>query len=182
MRITTPLTDDVIKQLKAGMQLEIDGVIYTARDQAHQNLADLIKNNKPLPFDPKGAVIYYVGPTPTLPGKIIGAAGPTSSYRMDPYTPALLQMGVKCLIGKGPRSGGIKASLKQHKGIYCAAIGGAAALLSKKIFKNEIIAFAKLETEAMRRLEVRSFPVIVVNDIYGGDAYQQRDVFPAVNV
>lgn len=173
MRIQTPLTDDVLKELRAGMQISFDGVIYTARDAAHLKLVELIRANKKLPFEPRGAVIYYVGPTPTPPGKIIGSAGPTTSYRMDPYTPDMLRVGVKGFIGKGQRSQAVTMLFKQYKSIYCAAIGGAGALLSKCIKKCEIIAFPELGTEAVRKLEVRDFPVIVVNDIYGGDAYQK---------
>lgn len=157
--------------MRAGMQVLLSGVVYTARDAAHLKLVELIRDNKKLPFEPEGAVIYYVGPTPTPPGKIIGSAGPTTSYRMDMFTPDMLRAGVKGFIGKGQRSESIKPMFRQFQAVYCAAIGGAGALLSKSIKKNEIIAFPELGTEAVRRLELYNFPVIVVNDIYGGDAY-----------
>lgn len=171
MQITTPLTDDIIQTLKAGDRLEINGTIYTARDAAHMKLVELIRLKKPLPFDPVGAVIYYVGPTPPPPGKVIGSAGPTTSYRMDPFTPDMLKTGVRGLIGKGQRSEAVRASLRQYKAVYFAAIGGAGALISKCIKKSEVIAFPELGTEAVRRLEVRHFPVIVAHDAFGGNAY-----------
>ncbi|MFH1379658.1 MAG: FumA C-terminus/TtdB family hydratase beta subunit [bacterium] len=174
MRVHTPFNLDVIKDLRAGMRIQLTGTLYTARDAAHLKLVELIRENKDLPFDPQGAVIYYVGPTPTPPGKIIGSAGPTTSYRMDMFTPDMLRAGVKGFIGKGARSDGVKPLFKTFKAVYCAAIGGAGALLSKSIKKCGIIAFPELGTEAVRRLEVYNFPVIVVNDIYGSDAYNNK--------
>lgn len=174
MRIKTPLKEEDIRQLKAGMQIGIDGIIYTARDAAHLKLVELLKNNKKLPFNPQGAVIYYVGPTPTPPGKIIGSAGPTTSYRMDPFTPDLLKAGIKGFIGKGQRARAVSQLFRQYKTVYFAAIGGAGALLSKSIKSCEIIAFPELGTEAVRKLEVKNFPVIVINDIYGNDAYLKQ--------
>lgn len=173
MRIETPLSDEDVKKLKAGMQIGIDGILYTARDAAHLKLVELLRNKKKLSFEPKGAVIYYVGPTPTPPGKVIGSAGPTTSYRMDPFMPDMLKAGVKGFIGKGQRAEAVRMLFTQYKGVYFGAIGGAGALLSKSIKSCEVIAFPELGPEAVRKLEVRNFPVIVVNDIYGGNAYTQ---------
>jgi len=172
-KIKTPLTDEVIKELKCGDLVEITGIIYTARDAAHKRLVDLIKEGKPLPFDIRGAIIYYVGPTPAKPGKVIGSAGPTTSYRMDTYTPILLEMGLKGMIGKGKRSKEVREAIVKYKGIYFASTGGAAALLAKHIKSSEIVAYEDLGPEAVRKLYVEDFPAIVVNDIYGNDLYEE---------
>jgi fumarate hydratase subunit beta len=172
-KIKTPLTDEVIKELKSGDLVEITGIIYTARDAAHKRLVDLIKEGKPLPFDIRGAIIYYVGPTPAKPGKVIGSAGPTTSYRMDSYTPILLEMGLKGMIGKGKRSKEVREAIVKYKGIYFASTGGAAALLAKHIKSSEIVAYEDLGPEAVRKLYVEDFPAIVVNDIYGNDLYEE---------
>ncbi|HEY8364182.1 MAG TPA: Fe-S-containing hydro-lyase [Haloplasmataceae bacterium] len=169
MKITTPLTDEVIEKLHAGDKVLITGTIYTARDAAHQRLVKLIEENKPLPFDIRNQIIYYVGPTPAKPGQAIGSAGPTTSYRMDPYAPILLKHGLKGMIGKGERSEPVKEAIKKYKGIYFGAVGGAAALIAKAIKKAELIAYEDLGAEAIRKLEVVDFPAIVVNDIYGND-------------
>ena len=169
--ITTPLTDEVIKSLKIGDKVLISGVVYTARDVAHKRLVDAIKDKEKLPFNLKGQIIYYTGPTPEPPGKVIGSAGPTTSFRMDTFSPALIKKGLKGMIGKGPRGKEVIDVMKKYKAVYLAAVGGAAALLSKRIKKSEIIAYEDLGTEAIRRLEVEDFPVIVVNDIYGNDLY-----------
>ncbi|MBD3270978.1 MAG: TRZ/ATZ family protein [Elusimicrobia bacterium] len=169
-RITTPLTEQTVGRLKAGMRLLIDGTIITARDAAHVRIIDDAAKGKKPPFDPQGTVIYYVGPTPTPPGKIIGAAGPTTSSRMDPFMESMLKLGIKGFIGKGQRSEEVVRLLKKYRAVYCAAIGGAGALIAQKIKSNEIIAFPELGPEAVRRLEVRDFPVIVVNDVFGNDA------------
>lgn len=171
--ITTPLTDDVIADLKTGDLVSITGYVYTARDAAHKRLVELIKEQKELPFDIKGAVIYYVGPTPAKPGAVIGSAGPTTSYRMDSYAPLLLEKGLKGMIGKGKRSKEVKDSIAKYKGVYFVSIGGAGALLSKHIKSAEVIAYEDLGPEAIRKLYVESFPAIVVNDIYGNDLYEQ---------
>jgi fumarate hydratase subunit beta len=172
-KIKTPLSNETVKRLKSGDLVRITGYVYTARDAAHKRLVELIKNNKPLPFDIKGAVIYYVGPTPAPPRKVIGSAGPTTSYRMDPYAPVLLREGLKGMIGKGSRSKAVKDAITKYKGIYFAATGGAGALLSKHIKSAEIIAYEDLGPEAIRKLYVEDFPAIVVNDIYGGDLFEE---------
>jgi fumarate hydratase subunit beta len=171
MKIRTPLTDDVLAEIHAGDRLFITGTLYTARDAAHARLVQTLDQGKPLPFDPRGQIIYFVGPTPARPGKVIGAAGPTTSYRMDAYSPRLIAEGLKGMIGKGQRSKEVRDAMVKYKAIYCAATGGAAALLSKRIVKAEIIAYEDLGPEAMRRLEVEDFPVIVINDIDGNDQY-----------
>lgn len=172
-RITTPLKDEDIAKLKSGDTVKITGVIYTARDAAHARLVKLLEEGKELPIDVRGQVIYYVGPTPAKPGTPIGSAGPTTSYRMDAYAPTLLREGLKGMIGKGGRSQEVKDAIKSEKAIYFAAVGGAAALIAKSIKKAEIITYEDLGAEALRRLEVEDFPAIVINDIYGGDLYEE---------
>ncbi len=172
-KITTPLTDDVISDLRAGDKIELTGVLYTARDAGHKRLVKMIKDGDKLPFDIKGQVLYFVGPTPAKPGMPIGSAGPTTSGRMDLYSPHLIKCGLKGMIGKGARAKEVIETMREYKCIYFAAIGGVAALLSKKIKKAEVIAFEDLGTEAIRRLEVENFPVVVINDIYGGDLYKE---------
>ncbi len=172
IRLTPPLTDNVIEKLKAGDQVMITGVIYAARDMAHKNMVEGHKKGEPLPFDLKGQILYYTGPTPAAPGQAIGSAGPTTSYRMDKYTPYLLGLGLKGMIGKGPRGPEVKDAIKKYKAVYLAAIGGAGALISKTIKKAEVIAYPELGTEAVMRLEVEDFPAVVVNDIDGADLYQ----------
>lgn len=173
VKINTPLTEAVLKNLKIGDNVLITGTIYTGRDAAHKKLFDLIQQGKDLPFEVKGQIIYYVGPSPTKPGKVIGSAGPTTSYRMDAYTPALIAKGLKGMIGKGARAPEVVEAMKTHHAVYFAAIGGAAALLAKCIKKNELVAYEELGPEAIRRLEVENFPVVVVNDIYGNDLYAE---------
>ncbi|MDZ7672215.1 MAG: Fe-S-containing hydro-lyase [Halanaerobiales bacterium] len=172
MDIETPLTDKKIKKLKAGDRIYLSGYIYTARDQAHQKLFNLLNNNKELPIDLKDAVIYYTGPAPSKPGQVIGACGPTTSYRMDKFTPILLKNGLKGMIGKGPRSKEVKQSIVENNAVYFAATGGAAALLSKTIIDSKIIAYPELKTEAIRLLKVSKFPLVVINDSYGNDLYE----------
>jgi fumarate hydratase subunit beta len=173
MKITTPMTDDVIEQLHAGDGVTITGTIYVGRDAAHKRLIEALDEGNPLPFDPKGQIIYYMGPSPAKPGKPIGSAGPTTSYRMDPYAPRLMEVGLKGMIGKGNRSMPVREAMQKHKAVYFAAIGGAAALIAKSIKEAEVIAYDDLGAEALRRLRVEDFPAIVVNDIYGGDAYEE---------
>jgi fumarate hydratase subunit beta len=173
MKITTPLTDEVIEKLRAGDKVEITGTIYVGRDAAHKRFMEALDKGEPLPFDPKGQIIYYMGPSPARPGRPIGSAGPTTSYRMDPYTPRMLEQGLKGMIGKGNRGPEVREALKKHKAVYFAAIGGAAALIADSIKEAEVIAYEDLGTEALRKLRVENFPVIVVNDIYGGDAYEE---------
>lgn len=171
--ITTPLKEEDITKLKAGDTVKITGVIYTARDAAHARLVKLLDEGKELPIDVKGQVIYYVGPTPAKPGRPIGSAGPTTSYRMDAYAPRLIKEGLKGMIGKGARSKEVKDAIKSEKAVYFAAVGGAAALIAKSIKKAGIITYEDLGAEALRRMEVVDFPAIVINDIYGGDLYQE---------
>jgi len=171
--ITTPLSDSDLLDLKAGDRVSITGVIYTGRDAAHKRLVELLEQGKELPFDPRGQIIYYVGPTPAKPGKPIGSAGPTTSYRMDAYAPRLIEVGLKGMIGKGSRSQEVVEAMKKHKAVYFAAVGGAAALIAKRIKSSELIAYEDLGPEAIFRLEVEDFPVLVANDVYGNDLYQQ---------
>ena len=170
--VTTPLSDADVESLKAGDRVRIHGVIYTARDAAHGRLFPLLEKGETLPIDVKGALIYYTGPTPPRPGDAIGAAGPTTASRMDKFTPALLEAGLKGTIGKGYRGQPVKDALRQHKAVYMGSIGGAGAVLSQFIRKAEVVAYEDLGTEAIRRLEVEGFPAIVLYDCHGGDLYQ----------
>ncbi len=170
--LTPPLTDDVIMKLKAGDRVVITGVIYTGRDMAHKYMVEGHRKGEKLPFDPKGQILYYTGPTPAAPGRVIGSAGPTTSYRLDKYTPYLLELGLKGMIGKGPRGQEVRDAIRKNKAVYFAAIGGAGALISKTITRAEVIAYPELGTEAVMRLEVRDFPAVVVNDVHGADLYQ----------
>ena len=172
IKIQPPLRDDIIEKLKAGDRVVITGTIYTARDMAHKYMVERHKKGEKMPFDVKGQIIYYTGPTPAPPGKPIGSAGPTTSYRLDKYTPTLLELGLKGMIGKGPRGQEVKDAIKKHKAVYFAAIGGAGALISKTIRKAEVIAYPELGTEAIMRLEVEDFPAVVVNDVHGADLYR----------
>lgn len=173
IKIAAPLTDEVIAKLRAGDKVLITGVIYTARDAAHKRLIALLDEGKELPFDIKGECIYYVGPTPAKPGAVIGSAGPTTSGRMDAYTPRLIELGLKGMIGKGQRSKEVLDAIKKHRAVYMAAVGGAAALIARSIKKAEVIAYDDLGPEAIRRLEVKDFPAIVVNDAFGGDLFEE---------
>jgi fumarate hydratase subunit beta len=170
--ITTPLAAADVESLKAGDRVRITGVIYTARDAAHGRLWPLIEKGERLPIDVKGAVIYYTGPTPPQPGDIVGAIGPTTASRMDKFTPALLELGLKGTMGKGYRGQAVKDALRAHKAVYFGAIGGAGAVLSRHVKKVAIVAYEDLGTEAIRRLEVEDFPAIVLNDCHGGDLYE----------
>lgn len=172
-KISTPLTDALVKDLKAGDSVLITGIIYTGRDAAHKRLVDILQKGEKLPVDLKGQIIYYVGPAPAKPGYPIGPAGPTTSGRMDPYTPTLLAYGMKGMIGKGNRSQDVIEALKKHTGVYFAAVGGAAALIAKKIKKCETVAYEELGPEAIMKLTVEDFPVVVVNDCYGNDLYEE---------
>lgn len=172
MRLTTPLTDEVIEQLHAGDKVTITGTLYVGRDAAHKRLVAALDAGEPLPFDPQGQIIYYMGPSPARPGQPIGSAGPTTSGRMDPYAPRLMEVGLKGMIGKGNRSAAVRQAMQKHKAVYLGAIGGAGALIARSIKKAEVIAYDDLGAEALRRLEVEDFPAIVINDIYGGDAYE----------
>lgn len=170
-RITPPLTDADVEGLRAGDKVLISGTLYTARDAAHKRLIQLLDSGKELPFDLKGQLIYYVGPTPARPGEVIGSAGPTTSGRMDAFTPRLLELGLKGTIGKGQRSPEVLEAMQKHKAVYMAAVGGAAALIAKAIRKAEVIAYEDLGPEAIRKLTVVDFPAIVVNDSVGGDLF-----------
>ncbi len=171
--LKTPLSDKDVEGLKIGDIVFITGILYAARDAAHKRMAALLDKEEPLPFDISGQIIYYMGPSPAKPGKVIGSAGPTTSYRMDAYSPKLIASGLKGMIGKGSRSIEVIEAMKRYKCVYFAAIGGAGALLAKRIIKVEIVAYEDLGPEAIRRLWVEDFPVIVVNDISGNDLYQE---------
>ncbi len=173
IKITTPLSDEVVDSLKSGDQVSINGILYTARDAAHKRLIDLLDHGDELPFDIKGQIIYYVGPTPAKPGAIIGSAGPTTSYRMDPYAPRLMEVGMKGMIGKGNRTQNVIDAIVKYKSIYFAAIGGAGALVARSIKKVEIIAYEDLGPEAIRKMEVEDFQAVVVNDTRGNDVYKE---------
>jgi fumarate hydratase subunit beta len=175
IRLKTPLSDKDVEQLKIGERVLINGIIYTGRDAAHKRLSDLLKEGKELPFHIEGQIIYYVGPTPAKPGQVLGSAGPTTSYRMDAYSPTLIEKGLKGMIGKGMRSDTVKEAMKKYKAIYFAATGGAGALLAKRVKKAEIVAYEDLGPEAIRKLEVEDLPVIVVNDVRGNDLYVEGE-------
>jgi fumarate hydratase subunit beta len=169
----TPLKPEDVDKLRAGDKVNLNGFIYTARDAAHKKLVELLKEEKPLPLPLDGEIIYYVGPSPTPPGKPIGSAGPTTSFRMDPYAPLLIERGLRGMIGKGERAAGVVEAMQKFGAVYFAATGGAAALLSKRIVKAEIIAYPELGAEAINRLTVENFPVIVAQDRYGGNIYKE---------
>ena len=171
--LTTQLSDADVESLRAGDRVRITGVLYTARDAAHGRLLPLIEKGAPLPFDPRGQIIYYTGPSPARPGSVVGSIGPTTASRMDKYVPALLKLGLKGTIGKGYRSQAVKDALRQHRALYLGAIGGAGAVLSQFVKKLEVVAYEDLGTEAIRRLEVEGFPAIVLYDCHGGDLYQE---------
>jgi fumarate hydratase subunit beta len=170
-RIQTPLENHVITELKSGEKVFLSGFIYTARDMAHKRFIDALEKDEPLPFEVEKQVIYYCGPTPTPPGKAIGACGPTTSSRMDIYTPKLLSLGLKGMIGKGKRSQAVRDAIIKYKTVYFGATGGAGALLSKSVVSSEVIAYEDLGPEAVMRLEVMDMPLFVINDIYGNDLY-----------
>jgi fumarate hydratase subunit beta len=171
-KITPPLTDEIVGSLKAGDRISITGVIYSARDAAHKRLVELIEKGEELPIDIRGQIIYFMGPSPAKPGHAIGSAGPTTSYRMDAYSPTLHEHGLKGSIGKGARGPDVVESMKQYKGVYFTATGGAAALISQSIKKAEIVAYEDLGAEAIRRLEVEDFRCIVAQDCHGGNYYE----------
>lgn len=173
IRLNTPLVIKEIEKLKIGDRILLSGVIYTARDVAHKKLVKAIEKGKPLPFDLRGQVIYYTGPAPARPGKVIGSIGPTTSSRMDPYTIPLIKAGIKGMIGKGPRSKDVVNAMIKYKAVYFAAIGGAGALISERVKKAKVIAYQDLGPEAIWELEVENFPLILVNDVRGNDLYQQ---------
>ncbi len=171
--LTTPLTDEAIESLMPGSHVSFTGVIYTARDAAHKRLIEMADRGEDLPIDLQGQVIYYVGPTPPREGAVIGSAGPTTAMRLDPYTPRMLQLGIKGIIGKGGRGPAVREAIKDHHAVYCIAVGGTGALLNRHIKSATVVAFDDLGTEAIRRLEVEGFPAIVVNDCRGGDLLEE---------
>ena len=172
--IASPIEESVRKKLCAGDSISLSGIIYTARDAAHKRMAEALKKGEPLPFDIRGQTIYYMGPTPARPGAVIGSCGPTTSGRMDAYTPALLAAGLAAMIGKGERSAEVRESIKKAKAVYFVTYGGAGALLAKTVRASEIVAYPELGAEAILRLEVEDFPVIVANDMRGGDLFSEQ--------
>lgn len=172
-KISLPLTDETVAGLRAGDDVLLTGTLYTGRDSAHKRMVEALDEGRPLPFQLAGQTIYYMGPSPARPGQVIGSAGPTTSGRMDSYSPRLMAEGLKGMIGKGMRSPAVREAIRQHRAVYFAAIGGAGALISKTIRKSEVIAYEDLGAEAVLRLEVEDFPAIVVNDMYGGDLYEE---------
>jgi len=172
-KITSPIDAETIEKLTVGTKVVISGVIYTARDAAHRRLIQALDKGDRLPFDLAGQTLYYMGPSPASPDHIIGSAGPTTSGRMDIYTPRLIAAGIKAMIGKGGRSAEVKEAIKKYKAVYFAAIGGAGALLAKSIKQVEVVAYEDLGAEAILRLNVDNFPAIVANDIYGNDLFEQ---------
>lgn len=172
-KITTPLTDDLIRSLKAGDEVAISGIVYTARDAAHKRLCQLIEKKEKLPIEVKGQIFYFVGPTPAPPGKIIGSAGPTTSSRMDNFSPILLAAGLKGMIGKGYRSDTVRDALKKYCAVHFAALGGAGALLSQYIISAEVVAYEDLGPEAVRKLEFKDFPAIVAYDCFRNTVYKK---------
>ena len=170
-KLKTPLTDDVVRKLRIGDKVLLSGVIYGARDAAHKRLVEAMDKGEKLPMSLEGAVIYYVGPSPPRPGKVIGAAGPTTAYRMDAYAPRLIEVGMRGMIAKGKRNDAVKDGMKKHGVAYFGATGGAGALINQCIKAAEVLAYEDLGPEALRRMEVEDFPLIVVGDAEGGDLY-----------
>ncbi|MEW6595832.1 MAG: FumA C-terminus/TtdB family hydratase beta subunit [Thermodesulfobacteriota bacterium] len=172
IEVPLPLTAESMAGLEAGDLVSLSGVLYTGRDQTHRRLCALLEEGEPLPLDLRGQLLYYVGPTPARPGQVIGAAGPTTSYRMDAYTPQLLALGLAATMGKGPRSWAVREAMRQEGAIYLATIGGAGALLSKCVKACELVAFPEAGPEALFRFEVKGFPAVVINDLAGRDYYE----------
>ena len=170
--VKIPFEEGVLEKLKAGDLISLSGTLYTGRDQTHRRLVALLDEGKQLPVDLKGQLLYYVGPSPAREGKVIGAAGPTTSYRMDAYTPRLLELGLKATLGKGSRSLPVREAMKKNGAVYFATVGGAGALLSKSIIKSELVAFEDAGPEALFRFEVENFPAVVINDLKGNDYYE----------
>ena len=171
-KINIPITTKELENLKIGEKILVSGTIYTARDAAHKRLVALLEQGKELPFPIQNSAIYYVGPAPTPPGKIIGSAGPTTSYRMDPFATKLMQNGLKVMIGKGPRNKEVRDAMQKYSAVYLVAIGGAAVVMAKAVKKATIIAYEDLGTEAIHRLEVENLPCFVANDIFGNDIFE----------
>jgi fumarate hydratase subunit beta len=173
IKLTTPLKHEDVEKLNTGDTVLLSGVIYTGRDAAHKRMVEGLPKGEKIPFPIEGSVIYYAGPAPTKPGHVIGSVGPTTSYRMDPYAPQLLDLGMKMMVGKGKRDQAVIDSCVKNKAVYCAAVGGAAALLAKSVVSVEMVAYEELGPEAIRRLEVKDFPCIVINDVRGNDLYKE---------
>jgi fumarate hydratase subunit beta len=172
-RLATPLTDDAVADLRAGDRVLLSGTLLAARDAAHKRLVELVQRGEDLPVDLRGQVVYFVGPTPAPPGRPIGSAGPTTSGRMDAYSATLLDLGLKGMIGKGYRSPAVKEAMLRNRAVYLAAVGGAGALLAQRVCAARVVAYEELGPEAIRELEVVEFPCVVINDIYGGDLYDE---------
>ena len=172
-RIQTPLTDELVRSLRVGERVLLSGVVYTARDAAHKRLSEALAAGRALPIPLAGQVIYYVGPSPARPGEVIGSAGPTTSTRMDSFAPLLVARGLKGMIGKGSRSAEVRRALVEHGAVYFVAVGGAAALIAARIKQSELIAYPDLLSEAIYRLVVEDFPLVVADDAYGGDLYER---------
>ena len=173
LHLETPLTKEDVEALRTGDVVRLYGVIYTARDAAHARKAEAIENEEELPFDPEGQVVYFTGPAPARPGHVLGPAGPTTASRMDPYSPLLIERGLKGMVGKGLRSEGVVSSMREHGCVYLGAVEGTAALLADRVTEAGVVAYEDLGAEAVRRLVVEDFPVVVVNDLYGGDLYRE---------
>lgn len=174
MTVTSPIKTELLEKLTVGTRVLISGVIYTARDAAHRRLAEALEKGEKPPFNLEGQTLYYMGPTPAPPGRVLGSAGPTTSRRLDRYTPRLIAAGIRAMIGKGSRSPEVKEAIKKYRAVYFVTLAGAGALLSKYIKKSEIIAYEELGPEAILKLTVEDFPAIVANDIYGGDIFEQE--------
>ncbi len=172
-KVELPLTEESIRSLRAGDNVLLTGVMYVARDSAHKRMAESLDRGEPLPFDIRGQTIYYMGPTPARPGQVIGSAGPTTSGRMDAFSPRLIAAGLRGMIGKGMRAPAVKEAIKKYGAVYMAAIGGTGALISKSIRKSEVVAYKELGAEAILRIEVEDFPATVIDDIHGADLYEE---------
>ena len=172
-KVKLPLTEESIRSLRAGDNVLLTGVMYVARDSAHKRMAESLDRGEPLPFDIEGQTIYYMGPTPAKPGQVIGSAGPTTSGRMDAFSPRLIAAGLRGMIGKGMRAPAVKEAIKKYGAVYMAAIGGTGALISKSIRKSEVVAYKELGAEAILKIEVEDFPATVINDIHGADLYEE---------
>lgn len=172
-RLQTPLTREGNEPLRTGEVVLLSGVLFTARDAAHARMAEAIEKEEALPFDPEGQVVYFTGPAPARPGHALGPAGPTTASRMDPYSPLLIERGLKGMVGKGVRTEAVICSMREHGCVYFGAVEGTAALLADRVVEAEVVAYEDLGAEAIRRLVVEEFPVVVVNDLYGGDLYRE---------
>lgn len=172
-RVRPPLSDEDVRELHAGDVVLVSGTVVAARDRAHRRFLDLLEAGQDLPFDPRGAILYYAGPTPARPGNVVGAVGPTTASRLDRFTPPLVELGVKCLVGKGGRGPEVREALRQHTAVYLAALGGGGAIAARRVRGMRVVAFEDLGTEAVRELDLDDFPAWVVNDAEGRDFYQE---------